>query len=105
MSPNCHSLGDGHYQALDRDHDRSDWRPASAGASTAARAAAAPTASNSGGGGGVETPTPSQPFSLDTEMNWTATAELVPRQHLVGGEAGPTDKVGSLVVLFAERRQ
>lgn len=39
----------------------------------------------------MEIPGSSQPFSLDTEMNWTATAELVPRRHLV-------DKVSSLVV-------
>lgn len=35
------------------------------------------------GGGGAESPAAPQPFSLDTEMNWTATADLVPRRHLV----------------------
>lgn len=72
---------------------------------------AAPSASNntsggggSGAGGSMETPGPSKPFSLDTEMNWTATAELVPRRHLVGAgggaATGPADKVGSLVMLL-----
>ncbi|CAM9841988.1 unnamed protein product, partial [Ectocarpus fasciculatus] len=47
---------------------------------------ASPGASGGGGGGdsGEETAAgPSQqPFSLDTEMDWTATGELVPRRHL-----------------------
>lgn len=52
--------------------------------------------SGSGGGGSVEPPAPSRPFSLDTEMNWTATGELVPRRCLVGAGGGvstPMDKV------------
>lgn len=44
--------------------------------------------SGGGGGGSVEPPAPSIPFSLDTEMNWTATGELVPRRHLVGAGGG-----------------
>lgn len=121
-SLNCSPL-EGHHRTLDR--DRSDWHPVAEGGTTVVRASAASaasaasdgngnggnissvTAATSGGsgrvsGGGVETPAPSQPFSLDTEMNWTATAELVPRRHLVGAggyaAAGLMGKVCSVMI-------
>eukprot|EP00903_Cladosiphon_okamuranus_P017112 g15765.t2 len=92
----CNSLGD-HHHALNS--DRPDCPAATEGRTTPARVVVAPTASKSsasvgnasyatvasggGSGGGVmESPAASQPFSLDTEMNWTATADLVPRRHL-----------------------
>ncbi|CAM9578633.1 unnamed protein product, partial [Ectocarpus sp. 12 AP-2014] len=45
--------------------------------------AASPGATGGGNSGGETAAGPSrQPFSLDTEMDWTATGELVPRRHL-----------------------
>lgn len=76
-----------------RDEDGSRYGLASA----APRVSAGNVGGGSGGGGGgrVENPAPSRPFSLDTEMNWTATGELVPRRHFGagGGLAAPVDKV------------
>ncbi|CAB1120673.1 unnamed protein product [Ectocarpus sp. CCAP 1310/34] len=58
--------------------------------------AASPGATGGGHSGGETAAGPSQqPFSLDTEMDWTATGELVPRRHLVrvgGGAAELMDK-------------